>query len=123
MVLCILYSKCKQMFGYYCYLTNTGREFLLWFLFPLKMGLPSLRVYYRSVSSCKGCYHYYWQDIFKFFFSGFTNLNGKSYLYFATKCKQIYALLSHHYWQRFFTLDCCSVTSNESKMHPLKWVS
>ena len=44
----------------------------------------------------------------------------KDFLYFASKCKQVYSLLPRHYWQGVFALDCCLVTSNEAKILPLK---
>ena len=103
---CILYSKqrinasrCMD-----CYPTIIGKEFLLSLLavtsneakmLSLKIGLLSLGVYYVAMVLA----------------------NGKDFLYFAKKCKQVYSLLPHHYWQGFFALDCCSVTSNE---FPLK---
>ena len=46
--------------------------------------------------------------------------NRKGVLYFASKCKQVYSLPSHHYWQRFLALDCSSVTSSEPKIISLK---
>ena len=88
-----------------CYPTIIGKEFLLSLLavtsneaemLSLKIGLPSLGVYVL-------CSY------------GFSN--GKDFLHFAKKCKQVYSLLPHHI---FFALDCCSFTSNEAKMFPLK---
>ena len=32
--------------------------------------------------------------------------NGKDFLYFARKCKQVYSVLPHNYWQGYFALDC-----------------
>ena len=49
-----------------------------------------------------------------------TNINGKGFLYFESKFRQVYRLLPHHYWQGFSALDGFSVTSNEAKMLPLK---
>ena len=80
------------------------------------MGLPSFGVYY-GVSIYKD---YYSTTIGKGFFSGFTHQNGQFFSYFTSKCKQIYGMLFHHYWQGFFALIFCSVTSNQAKMLPLK---
>ena len=41
-------------------------------------------------------------------------------MYFANKCKQVYKLLPHRYWQGFLALVIRSVTSNETKILPLK---
>ena len=46
--------------------------------------------------------------------------NRKGFLNLGVNCKQVYCLLPHHYWQGCFTLDCCSVTTNEVKMLPSK---
>ena len=90
------------------YSTTNGNEFLFWLLavsaneakrLPLKMGLPSLRVYYV------------------WFYPAPTR---RVFLYFASMCKQVYSLLPHHYWQGSFALDCCSVTNNEAKIPPLE---
>ena len=84
------------------------------------MGLQSLGVYYVSVSSCKDCYPTTIGKDFLIFFSGFAHRNGKGFLYFASKCKQMYGMLPHHYWEEFFALVICSVTSNETRMLLLK---
>ena len=52
--------------------------------------------------------------------SGFTHHQQKGFLYFTSKCKQVYILPPHHDWSGFFALDCCSATSNGAKMHSLK---
>ena len=64
-------------------------------MLPLKMGLPSLGVYYVSVRSCKDCYPTTIGRDFLVFFSDFTHHNGKV-LHFASKCKELYGLLPHH---------------------------
>ena len=65
-------------------------------MLPLKLGLPSLGVYEVCLI--------------------IPTTKGKGFLYFASKCMQVYNLLPHHYWQGFFALDCYPVTSNEAKM-------
>ena len=100
------------------------KKFLLWLFavtsneaktLPQKVGLPNLEVYYVNVRSYKDCYpNIYWKH---FFLSSF---NEKSCLYFTSKCKQMYGLLPHRYWQGFFALVICSATSNEAKMLQLK---
>ena len=91
-----------------CYSTTIGKDFLLWLLavtsseakmLPIKVILTSLGVFRCLV---------------------LPTTNGKGFLYFASKCKQVYSLLIHHYWQNAFALDCCSINSNEVKMLPLK---
>ena len=120
------------MFGLMLVPATIGKDFfdLVWIftvvttneakMIPLKIGLSSLGVYYASVSNCKDCYPTTAGKDFLIFFSGFTHHNGKIFLYFASKCKQLYGLLPHHCWQGFFALVIFSVTSNEVKMLPLK---
>ena len=108
-----------------CYSTTSIVQDVCWFyavitfieakMLTLKMGLPSLGVYYLCVSCCKDCYPTNTGKDFLIFFSGFTHHNGKV-LYFASKCKQLYGLLHHHCFQGFFALVICWVTSNEPNM-------
>ena len=91
-----------------CYSTNIGKEFLLWLvtvtsndatMLPIKVVLTSLGVFRCLV---------------------LPTTNGKGFLYFPSKFKQVYSFLIHHYWQKVFALDFSSVNSNEVKMLPLK---
>ena len=91
---------------------------------PLKNSLLSLGVYYISVSSCKDCYpatngkdltHLLkFTQVFFHLLKFFTHPNGKSFLYFASKCKQMCGLLPGTFYS-----GSCSVTSNKTKMLPL----
>ena len=119
-VFCIVsISRCMGC----CYpTTSIGQDFCRFYavitskeakMLSLKMGLPSLGVYYLCVSCCKDCYPTNTCKDFLIFFPGFTHHNGKV-LYFACKCKQLYALLHHHCFQEFFALVICWVTSNEA---------
>ena len=92
-----------------CYPTTIfGKDFLLWLsavisneakMLPLKIGLHKFRSILCLI---------------------LLTTNGKGFSYFAKNSNQVYNLLPHHYWQGFFALDCCSVTSNEAKVLPPK---
>ena len=112
-VFCILYIKCKQMYGLLSYSYWQGFFALVTCctlseakILPLKMVLLSLRVYYVSVSSYKDCYPTTVCKNFLVNFSGFTYYDRK----------QVYSLLPHHYSKGVFTQVYCSVTSSRSKM-------
>ena len=48
--------------------------------------------------------------------------NKKGFLHFASKCKEVYSLLSQRFCpvRSFFALDCCSVIFSEKKMLSLE---
>ena len=99
-----------------CYLTTVGKNVLLWLLavicneikmLPLKMGLPSLGVYYISVSSYKECYP---TNVDKDFFDIF--------LWFYSPEREGHFLFCNA--SKGLALVCCAVTSNEAKIFPQK---
>ena len=64
----ILYSNCNHMYE----LLGKNLQSLPVKTLPLKMGLPSLGVYYVIASSWKDCYPITYTIDFLIFFSGFT---------------------------------------------------
>ena len=95
---------------------------IIWKIVQLPLPSKTGRVFCTVIMSrCVGCcYPTITGKDFLLFFSGFTHHNGTCFLYFASKCKQLYGLLTHHCWQGLFALAICSVTSNEANMLPFK---
>ena len=114
-----------------CYPNTVGKNVLLWLLavtsnetkmLSLKIGLPSLGVYYVNVSSYKDHFPATAGKDFFYIFLWLCSPQREGNFEFcnASKYIQVYNLLPHHYWQGFFALVCCAVTSNEAKMLPQK---
>ena len=115
-----------------CYPTTIEKGFLLWLfsitsnvakMLRLKMGFPSVGVYYVSVSSYKDCYSTAIGKDYLIFFSGFTHHTGRDFCFLQVNVSRFMGSYSITIGKDVLLWLFAQSPSVRQKIPHLKWVS